>query len=278
MTQHIILISCEDQSGLIHKITGVFYKLNLNIVANWEFVDPESKQFFMRIESEGTFEQKQLSQELINILPQDTHVKIFAKRQKNILILATKEPHCLGDLLVRCSYDGINANIQAVISNHNTLEFLVNKFDCPFHYVPSENKDRKEHESKISTIIKQYNPDYLVLAKYMRILTQAFVDQYPNRIINIHHSFLPAFIGASPYHQAYERGVKIVGASAHFVTENLDEGPIIAQGVINVNHTHSPEDMALAGHDVEKTILAKALRLVLEERVFVIGNKTIIFD
>jgi formyltetrahydrofolate deformylase len=172
----------------------------------------------------------------------------------------------------------LNVTIQAIISNHDSLKELARKFDVKFHHITHESKSREEHENQLMETIQSYNPDYLVLAKYMRILSKDFIAAFPNRIINIHHSFLPAFVGAKPYEKAYKRGVKIIGATAHFVDETLDEGPIIAQNVIPVSHSHNATDMAQAGKDVEKIVLAKALKLVSEERVFVSGNKTIIFD
>ncbi|NJN35464.1 MAG: formyltetrahydrofolate deformylase [Saprospiraceae bacterium] len=171
-----------------------------------------------------------------------------------------------------------NAEILGVIGNHNVLQKLTEQLDIPFHFISHEDKTRETHEQEILLKIKELQPDFLILAKYMRILSAEFVQHFENKIINIHHSFLPAFIGANPYRQAYERGVKIIGATAHFVNNNLDEGPIIIQNVIPADHTHSPSEMAQMGRDVEKLALAKALKLVFDNRVFVSGNKTIIFD
>jgi formyltetrahydrofolate deformylase len=162
------------------------------------------------------------------------------------------------------------------VSNYDTLQSLVEKFDIPFRHVSHEGLNREEHEVQVCKAINEFEADYLVLAKYMRILTPGFVEQYRHRIINIHHSFLPAFIGAKPYQQAYERGVKIIGATAHFVTNDLDEGPIIKQDVIPVDHNFSAQDMAQAGRDVEKNVLSKALSKVVNDHVFVYGNKTVI--
>ncbi|MDZ7902042.1 MAG: formyltetrahydrofolate deformylase [Rheinheimera sp.] len=163
-----------------------------------------------------------------------------------------------------------------MIGNHANLQQLTEKFDIPFHFISHEQLSREAHEAQLLAKIAEYKPDYLVLAKFMRVLSPTFVKQYPNRIINIHHSFLPAFIGANPYRQAFERGVKIIGATAHFVTDDLDEGPIIKQMVTNVDHNYSAQDMAKAGRDVEKNVLSKALQQVVEDRVFVHGNKTVI--
>ncbi len=192
--------------------------------------------------------------------------------------MATKEPHCLGDLLLRHAYGELPAQIRAIVANHATLEPLARQFNIPFHFIDHQNKERVEHEREVLKVLAGYGPDYIVLAKYMRTLTPDFLAHYPDRIINIHHSFLPAFIGANPYRQAFTRGVKIIGATAHVVTADLDTGPIIAQGLMPVDHTHTAEDMAQSGRDIEKIVLAKALKLVLEERVFLHRNRTVIFE
>jgi formyltetrahydrofolate deformylase len=170
----------------------------------------------------------------------------------------------------------LKISIKAVISNHNTLKNLVDKFNIPFHFVSANDLSREEHEQKIIQIINQYDYDIIVLAKYMRILTSDFVETFKNKILNIHHSFLPAFIGANPYKQAFNRGVKIIGATSHLVTNDLDEGPIIAQDIVRIDHTYSWEDMRDAGRNVEKVVLSNALDLLLEDRVFVYNNKTVI--
>jgi formyltetrahydrofolate deformylase len=190
--------------------------------------------------------------------------------------MVTKESHALGDLLIRHKAGELNANILAVIGNHTDLKDLVERFDIPFFLVSAEGLSREDHEKKISQIIDTFSFDYIVLAKYMRILTSSFVRRYSYKLINIHHSFLPAFVGANPYKQAYERGVKIIGATAHFVTDQLDEGPIIAQDVIPVDHRFSWKEMQKAGRDVEKIVLSRAVSLLLDDRVFVYHNKTII--
>lgn len=275
---HILLINCPDQSGLVYKITSVIYKHNLNIISNGEFVERTFNFFFMRTEFSGKFNQRELLNDLHAILPGGVNIRLSDNKKKNIVILATKEHHCLSDLLIRHAFNDLQANILAVISNYEILKELTEKFNIPFHYVGHEHGSREDHEAAILKKIEQYDPDFLVLAKYMRILSPATVNKFANRIINIHHSFLPAFVGANPYVQAYERGVKIIGATAHFVNDNLDEGPIIAQSVIPVNHSQSAKEMAQAGRDVEKIVLANALQLVFNERVFVYRNKTIIFD
>ncbi|MGL5007710.1 MAG: formyltetrahydrofolate deformylase [Plesiomonas sp.] len=276
MERKILLTDCPDAKGLIAKITNICYKHQLNIIQNNEFVDHRTRRFFMRTELEGIFNDTTLLTDLDDALPEGTKRRLIAAGRKRVVILVTKEAHCLGDLLMKAYYGGLDVDIAAVIGNHETLRVLVERFEIPYHCVSHERLSREEHDQQMCAQIDAYNPDYLVLAKYMRVLTPEFVGHYPNKIINIHHSFLPAFIGSKPYHQAYERGVKIIGATAHFVNDNLDEGPIIVQDVINVDHTYSAEDMMLAGRDVEKNVLSRALRLVLDQHVFVHGNRTVV--
>ena len=272
-----VLIDCDDEKGLVYKFSKVFYDRGLNIDSNREFVDKEKGKFFMRTVVTGAFDVEELKNELKAIVPQNAHLKVIVPKRKKIVILATKESHALGDILIRYEAGELDADIEAVIANHDVLEQLVRRFDIPFFHVPTEGLSREEHEEQVVNLIDEQTFDYIVLAKYMRILTSSFVSRYPQKIINIHHSFLPAFIGANPYKQAYERGVKIIGATAHFVTDDLDEGPIIAQDVIPVNHRFEWRDMQKAGRDVEKIVLSRALNFVLNDRVFVHGNKTIVF-
>ncbi len=278
MASHVVLIDCPDQKGLVHKITGVFYRAGHNVTANAEFVDETTQHFFMRTEITGPMDAERIRAELQAELPAPLAVRITEQRAKSVVVLASREHHCLADLLVRNAYGELNAVVRAVVSNHDALADLARRFDVPFHFISHEGMLREEHERRVLAAVEQYQPEFLVLAKYMRLLTGDFVSRFAQRIVNIHHSFLPAFVGASPYRQAFQRGVKIIGATAHFVTAELDAGPIIAQGVVPVDHTHSATDMAEAGRDVEKLVLAQALRLVLEDRVFVSGNRTIIFD
>ena len=272
-----VLIDCKDAKGLVYQISKVFYDRDLNIENNREFVDSEKGKFFMRSVVTGDFDAKELHRSLLSVVPEDAHIQVIEPQPKKIVLMATKESHCLGDILIRWAAGELEADIEAVISNRDNLRELTRRFDIPYLYIPSDEKERKEHEREIVEVLEGLEFDYIVLAKYMRILSDDFVRRYPERIINIHHSFLPAFIGANPYKQAYERGVKIIGATAHFVTSDLDEGPIISQDVIPVNHRFEWKDMQRAGRDVEKIVLARALSLVLNDRVFVHGNKTIVF-
>lgn len=280
--RHILLMDGPDATGLVARVTGILYRRQLNILRNDEYVSP-SGQFFMRTEFEvrsthGDFDESSLLAELRAALadcPAITY-QLKPRQKKSIVVLVTKEHHCLAELLIQHAFDELDADIRAVVSNYNTLQPLVRKFGLPFHHVAHEHKTREEHEAAILQTLALYQPDYLVLAKYMRILTAGFVEHYNNRIINIHHSFLPAFIGANPYRQAYERGVKIIGATAHFVNNDLDEGPIIAQNVKAVDHRLTALDMATEGKDVEKLVLSQALKLVFNDRVFIYGNRTVI--
>lgn len=277
MNPQIVLIECRDQKGLIHTITATILRHGLNIISNSEFVDHGSSRFFMRTEIEGDLNAERLRSDLIATLPPGAEIRLPTREKRRIVVLATSEYHCLGDLLLRNAYGEFNANIVAVLANRDTLGPLVGRFDVPFHCISHEGLTRPQHDDALLAAIAPYGPEYIVLAKYMRVLGPAFIARYQNRILNIHHSFLPAFVGAKPYQQAFDRGVKIIGATAHYVTEILDEGPIIAQSVIPVDHTYSPEDMVQAGRDVEKTVLAKALKLVFDERVFLCGQRTVIF-
>jgi formyltetrahydrofolate deformylase len=278
MNHFRILIDCADQKGLVFKISKLFYELELNILSNNEFVDSENKKFFMRTVVEGDIEEQTLQNALERVLNENVNFYVVSPSPKNIVLMVTKESHCLGDILIRYEAGELDANIIGVVSNYELLKPLVEKFDIPFYCVSHEGLDREAHEAKVLECLSQFEDiDYIVLAKYMRILTSNFVDAYQDRIINIHHSFLPSFIGANPYKQAYERGVKIIGATAHFVNNDLDEGPIISQDVISVSHDHSWKDMQRSGRDVEKVTLSRALKLALEDRIFVHKNKTVIF-
>ncbi len=276
MKEYILLIDTTDAKGLVYNISKVLFANNLNIEQNSEYVDDETKKFFMRTVISGDVNQTILLKELKEVLPDESTIKLTTKAKKDVVILATKESHVLGDLLIRYFDGEINANIKAVIGNHDYLRDLVEKFGIPYHCISADGMEREAHEDLVIEQIKEYDPEIIVLAKYMRILTPKFVETFPKQVLNIHHSFLPAFIGANPYKQAHHRGVKIIGATAHYVTNDLDEGPIISQDVVRVDHTFSWQDMRRAGRNVEKVVLSNALELLLEDKVFVYGNKTVI--
>lgn len=278
MQKHILRIACSDEKGLIYRISNVLFENNFNIDRNDEFVDSEKNLFFMRTEFSGDCDVQNLKNILQKILPEDAKINLTLNKVKNVVILVTKEHHCLSDLLIRNEFNEMNFNVLSVIGSYDILKDLTRKFDIPFHYIPAENISREEHQQKIAEILEQYDFDYLVLAKFMRILTPEFVKNFKHKIINIHHSFLPAFIGANPYKQAHERGVKMIGATSHFVTDDLDDGPIIYQDIIKVNHAQNAKDLAKLGKEVEKKVLAEALKLVFNDKVFIDDNKTVIFE
>jgi len=276
--QQTLLIDCQDAKGLIHLVTDIIYQHDLNIVLNREFVEHQSQHFFMRTVIEGAFNPESLISKLRQALPENANIRLSSHQNKDVIVMATKEHHVLGDLLIRNEFDENRANIQAVISNHEDLRHFVERFDVPFHVISHENKDRKVHEKEILALLANYNPDYIFLAKYMRIFTPEFIGIYKHQLVNIHHSFLPAFVGAKPYKQAYDRGVKIIGATAHYVTDDLDEGPIIFQSTTPVDHRYDANEMSQAGREIESKVMAEAAKLILDDKVFIYGNKTVILD
>ena len=242
-----------------------------------EHVDKVERRFFMRLDVDGSADELALTEKLKAVLPDEAVVQVNPSPNKRIVVMVTKEYHCLADILIRNNFGTLGASVVAVIGNHDVLEKICNRFDIPFHLV-SYAEETKESENKIISLIQSYEPDFVILAKFMRILSSVFVANFKNRIINIHHSFLPAFAGANPYRQAFERGVKLIGATAHFVTDELDEGPIIAQQIIPVNHSFTALGMVKSGKEIETAVLAKAMSLVLSDRVFVYKNKTVVFE
>lgn len=274
----IIVVQCKDQVGLVASISGTLASENINIISLREYVDQAENRFFIRVEIEAIQNTMDLKSKLKAVLPGDAVCQIISEPEKKAVVLVTKEYHCLADLLVRNHYKTLGASIQCVIGNHETLRDICDRFEVPFFYIPFDKTNSEDFENKIMSTVDQYQPDYLVLAKFMRVLSPKFVASYPYKIINIHHSFLPAFIGANPYARAHERGVKLIGATAHYVTNDLDEGPIISQQIIPVNHVQTAADMVKAGKEVEKSVLATALTMVFQDRVFVYNNKTVVFE
>ncbi|SMC74594.1 formyltetrahydrofolate deformylase [Pedobacter africanus] len=273
----IIIIQCKDQVGLVADISRILSEARLNIISMREHVDKAENRFFMRLEVDGLADEVLLEAEMKAVLPDGAIIQVNPVPDKRIVVMVTKEYHCLADILIRNSFGTLGASVLCVIGNHDVLKKICDRFDIPFFLIPY-HEDKAVSEQEIIAKIQAYNPDYIVLAKFMRILSPAFVANFPNRVINIHHSFLPAFAGANPYKQAFERGVKLIGATAHFVTDDLDEGPIIAQQIIPVNHSYTAADMVKSGKEIETAVLAKALRLVLNDRVFVYRNKTVVFE
>lgn len=274
----VIVIQCRYQPALVNVVADVLHREKIGINSLRDHKDSASEFIFIRIETTACEDVERLENTLRPVLPSDAVIRINAQPEKKVIILVTREYHCLGDILLRNEFKTLGASVQCVIGNHAVLKKICDKFDIPFHCVSHEEKNRIAFEQELLSIIRQYEADFLVLAKFMRILSPYFAGQFPMRIINIHHSFLPAFIGANPYKQAFHRGVKLIGATAHFVTSGLDEGPIITQQTIPVNHTYTAADMTKTGKEIETAVLSKALQLVFDDRVFVFQNKTVVFD
>ena len=277
--------SCPDQVGIIARVAGLIADQGGNITASNQYEDVRSKTFFMRYGIDLLDTEKSADgfaatfRSLADELQMDWRLNDLAKRPR-IVLLVSKFDHCLAYLLHRWKVGDLQFDIPCVISNHETLRELVEWYGIPFHHVPvpKESKAKQAAFEKTGELIEQAKPDTIVLARYMQIFPAWLCRKYRHNVINIHHSFLPSFIGAKPYHQADERGVKLIGATCHYVTENLDAGPIIEQDVVRVRHSDSIEDIMRQGKDVENTVLARGLRYHLEDRVLVHGNKTILFS
>ena len=274
----VIVIQCKDKVGLVAAITKVLAEAGYNIVSMREHVDDEAKKFFARIVVDSFADPLIIETGILKILPAGASVRVNHITEKNIVVMVTKEYHCLSDILTRNHFKTLGANVQCVIGNHPDLKNITERFNIPFHFINHEGKSRENFETALMNVILPYNPDYIILAKFMRILSPEFITTFKLKIINIHHSFLPAFSGANPYRQALKRGVKIIGATAHFVTNDLDEGPIITQQIIPVNHSFTLKDMIRVGRENETAALMKAMQFVFEDRVFVYNNKTVVFE
>ena len=277
-----LLISCPDKQGLVAKIANFIYSNGGNIIHADQHTDFENGLFLTRIE--WLLDDFNLPQDLIapafNSIAQPLEAKWelnFSDSIPRLAIWVSKQDHCLLDLLWRHRAKEFLAEIPLIISNHPNLKKVAEQFDIDFHHIPITKDTKAEQEKKQLEILADYKIDLIVLAKYMQILSNEFVTQFP-RIINIHHSFLPAFVGANPYHKAYERGVKIIGATSHYVTADLDAGPIIEQDVVRVSHRDAVEDLIRKGKDLERIVLARAVRLHLKNRVLVYGNRTVVFE
>jgi formyltetrahydrofolate deformylase len=272
----IASLQCADQPGIVHAMTSAVLACGGNIIENQQFTDPATNTFVMRTRFETSQGQaaaeKSLSEGLAKYDPA-LHIRPTSERPR-ALVMVTKESHCLRDLLYLNELGELKVEIPLVISNHEDLRQLVESHGIKFMYLPG---DKKAQEAEITKQIDLLKIDFVVLARYMQILSAEFCNRMPGKIINIHHSFLPGFKGAKPYHQAHERGVKIIGASAHFVTSDLDEGPIIEQDVAHVTHIATPEELIAIGRDIERRVLAKAVKLYSEDKIFVVGKRTVVF-
>jgi len=274
-------LQCVDAPGIVLAASSAIVNVQGNILENDQFTDPATGHFCMRTRFETTVDDFAVVQEVLNtelakfnptlkIRPEDQH--------RRALIMVSKFDHCLSDLLYRLEQGDIPLDIAAVVSNHPDCEALVARYNIPFHFIPVTPETKNEAEDQLRDLVQSYSIDFVVLARYMQILSPELCAQLSGQVINIHHSFLPGFKGAKPYHQAYDRGVKLIGATAHFVTNQLDEGPIIEQDVVRVSHSRTPQDMVALGRDIERSVLSRAVGLVAEDRVALVGTRTVIFS
>ncbi|NDF43620.1 MAG: formyltetrahydrofolate deformylase [Actinobacteria bacterium] len=276
----IATLQCADQRGIVHAMTSSVLACQGNIVENQQFTDPVTNSFVMRTRFETSASldsaHKALSEGLAKFNPELT-IRDNAS-PKRALVMVTKESHCLRDLLYLLELGELPIQIPLVVGNHQELQSLVESHNIKFKYLPVSRESKESSEAQLLSLISSEKIDFLVLARYMQILSSDFCGKLSNRIINIHHSFLPGFKGAKPYHQAHAKGVKIIGATAHFVTKDLDEGPIIEQDIAHVSHASSPEQLIAIGRDIERRVLARAVKLYAENRIFIVGNRTVIFN
>lgn len=277
---HILRLNCNDKPGIVAAVATTLSNHQCNIEESSQYNDPLSDQFYMRvvfnpIEASSLESFQAAFKEMADQFQMSWKI-CNAKEAVKTIILVSQHDHCLNDLLYRWRTNNLPIEITAVISNHEDVRKLVSDHDLPFHYLPVTKDTKAEQEKTVRKIIDETQSELIVMARYMQILSEAFCEAYHGRVINIHHSFLPGFKGARPYHQAYERGVKIIGATAHFATADLDEGPIIAQDVVPVNHVHTPHKMQAMGQDTESRVLARSIEMFAERRIFLKDRRTII--
>jgi len=272
MNKIIIQLICPDQKGIISKLTSILYKANNNILSIQQHIDKEKEKFYIRLSVDIKSKIKFPEKELIDLNKElKGEIHLFKSNKKiNVAILGTKESEPIYDLLIKNKSSEIQCNVPIIISNHNNLSAVAKQFSVDFY--------KSDNDIQLLEALKNNHIDLIILARYMQIIPDNIVKLYQNNIINIHHGFLPAFKGAKPYHQAYNKGVKIVGATAHYVTNELDEGPIIYQDTVQINHKHSINDIIQLGREIEKNVLYKAVKSHLDHKIIVYDNKTIIFD
>ncbi|KAH8771760.1 formyl transferase [Diaporthe sp. PMI_573] len=277
---YILTLSCPDKPGIVHSVTGVFASKNVNIIDLQQFSDPVSNKFFMRVHFGPAPSADTLSapfEALAAEIKMDYEIRPVAQKTR-VLIMVSKIGHCLNDLLFRAKTGQLRIEVPVIVSNHPEFESLAKSYGIEFHHLPVTKDTKAQQEGQILELVRKHNVELVVLARYMQVLSPTLCEAMSGKIINIHHSFLPSFKGAKPYHQAYERGVKIIGATAHFVTADLDEGPIIEQRVARVDHSMSPKDLVEEGSNVESQVLAAAVKWVAERRVFLNVTKTVVFN
>jgi formyltetrahydrofolate deformylase len=277
----VLLIQCADQKGLLAGITGFFAERGYNILHCQQYTDTEHGRYFMRlkVEDEAQLPHEILHQQFSSLaaameLTWSVH---FTDVPYRVALLVTRASHCPYDLLLRELEGELKCDIPVIIGNHPDLENMARQFKKPFYHLPITKETKQQQETQIKSLLSEYQIDLVVMARYMQILSEQFVKEFAGKVINIHHGFLPAFQGAKPYHQAYERGVKLIGATAHYATAELDEGPIIEQDVERVRHDNSPADLVMIGKDIERLVLARAVKAHIEHRIIVSGRRTIVF-
>jgi formyltetrahydrofolate deformylase len=276
----IATLQCSDQPGIVHAMTSAVLACGGNIIENQQFTDEPTNTFVMRTRfesSQGIEAARKSLEEGLGKFSPTLHIRPTQSKPR-ALVLVTKESHCLRDLLYLLELGELPIEIPVVVSNHEDLRALVESHGFTFIHLPVTAATKASQEQELLELIQKHSIDFVVLARYMQVLSNDFCAALPGRIINIHHSFLPGFKGAKPYHQAHAHGVKIIGATAHFVTANLDEGPIIEQDVAHVSHTSTPEDLIALGRDIERRVLAKAVKLYAQDRIFIVGERTVVFS
>jgi formyltetrahydrofolate deformylase len=277
------LIKCPDQKGIIAKLTHFFYQEGFNIISSQQYANEEEKRFFMRlrvVSDDSVVLSKEQLEERFGRLAESYKISWsvdYGRKKQKVAIMVSHTSHNLYDLLHRHKENKLFCDVRMVVSNHEKLRSVAEMFGIPFHHLPVNKDTRKEQEAELIELFDSNQIDLIVMARYMQILTNDFINHYPSRIINIHHSFLPAFQGANPYSRAYERGVKLIGATAHYATEELDEGPIIEQGVERVTHESTPTSLKKIGADIETMVLARAVSCHINNQIIVDGNKAIVF-
>lgn len=280
----ILLIHCPDTEGIVAAVTDFLFRNHGNVIELEQHVDKDSKAFFMRVEWElenFTIEKSKIDDYFGTLVGRKFEMSWtlhFSDKTPRMVIFVSTASHCLYDILSRYQSKEWAVEIPLIISNHKQLEYIAERFEIPFYHIPITKDNKAEQEAKHLQLLAEHDIDFIVLARYMQIISDDFITHFPNRIINIHHSFLPAFIGAKPYHQAFERGVKIIGATSHYITKELDAGPIIAQDVAKITHKESVQELITKGKDLEKLVLSTGIALHLQHKILPYGNKTIIFN
>ena len=278
---YILTLSCPDRTGIVYRVTGLLYELGCNILDAQQFGDEETQRFFLRVHFDvPSLAEADVLQEgfaaLADNFGMDWQIH-DARRRARLLVLVSKQGHCLNDLLFRAHSRQLPVDIAGIVSNHGDFAALADSYGVPFHHLPVTAATKATQEQQIVELVDKHNIDLVVLARYMQILSPELCDALAGRAINIHHSFLPSFKGAKPYHQAHQRGVKIIGATAHYVTRDLDEGPIIKQDIARVDHAMTPKELVRVGSDTESQVLARAVRRHVEHRILLNGHRTVVF-